>query len=269
MKNCYASTLGGCSGGITGEHYISRSVLKLISHDDAHPGIAVVSGPRWKNKALPIASLVANILCRAHNEGLSLLDSTAKTFLEAMQQIHSNAKSHARVTLSLTGDHFERWLLKVLCGFMASGNSFSIQRQSLPQQPSQQFVRYLFGEDPLPDGFGFYLLPEPPTPHTRDFGFVALSRNGEHTGFMMSIANLQFFLAMKDPGPTPDGLLKKSFYRPRFIKIANTLNGNECQINLHWDRPLSDLGVSLCFSPPAHEGGTAQWSSFTPHDGPA
>ena len=117
-----------------------------------------MSGPRWKSKALPIARMVANILCRAHNEGLSPLDSAAKNFLEAMQNIHSNAKSHASATISLNGDHFERWLLKVLCGFMASGNSFSKQGQSLPQQPSQEFVRCLFGKDPLPHGFSFYCL---------------------------------------------------------------------------------------------------------------
>jgi hypothetical protein len=254
MKICYASILGGCSGGITGEHYISRSVLELISHNDAAPGIAVVSGHRWKNKALPIASMVANILCRTHNEALSPLDSAAKSLLEGIQHIHSGAKSHAIVTISLNGDFFERWLLKVLCGFMASGNSFSKEGQSVPQQPSREFVRFLFGDDPLPAGFGFYFLsegPPPVAPHTHNFGFAALSRNGEHTGFLMSVANVQFLLAMKNPGSTPDGLLRGSFYRPRFIKFANSLNGNACQINLHWSRPGSDLGITLRFTPEA------------------
>lgn len=251
MKTCYASILGGCSGGITGEHYISSSVLKLISHDDAAPGIAVVSGHRWKSKALPIASMVANILCRAHNEALSPLDNVAKSFLEAILHIHSSAKPHAMVTITLNGDLFERWLLKVLCGFMASGNSFSRQGQSAPQQPSQEFVRFLFGEDPLPDGFGFYFVSgaPPPAPHTHDFGFAPLSRNGEHVGFIMSITNLRFFLAMTNPGLTPDGLLRGSVYRPRFIKFANSVNGSGCRINLQWNLPGSDLAATVGFTP--------------------
>ena len=67
----------------------------------------------------------------------------------------------------------------------------------------------------------------------------------------MGIANLQFLLAMKNPGATPEGLLKGSFYKPRFIKFANTLNGNECQINLNWGGPGSDVGVTFSFSPAA------------------
>jgi hypothetical protein len=75
---------------------------------------------------------------------------------------------------------------------MASGNSFSKQGQSLRQQPSQEFVRCLFGEDPLSDGIGFYFLADAApllAPHTHDFGFATLSRNGEHTGFIIGISN--------------------------------------------------------------------------------
>ncbi len=252
MKFCYASALGDCAGVITGEHYISRGVLDLISYNDSNPGIAVLNGPRWQNKAIAIDSLVANILCEHHNGLLSPLDSTAKQMFEAVQHVRSRAVSGLHIAISKDGHYFERWLLKMLCGVMASGNSFRDDRRLTKQPPSITFLRVLFGMEPFSDGCGFYFTSNSilgPVPAGQDFGFAPLSRNGEHIGFVMSMTNLGFYLAMRSQDTSCEGLLKGAVYRPSFLQFTNASTNNQAKITLLWDQHRAESGVTINFIP--------------------
>ena len=72
---CYAKRLGNCNGPISDEHYISESVLKLL---------AVRGGLFVDRKKLDIEEVFhAKILCKYHNENLSLLATQALSFFKS------------------------------------------------------------------------------------------------------------------------------------------------------------------------------------------
>ena len=80
---CFAVHLGDCSGGISKEHYVSRSVLAIAGNT------VQVSGFPWQEPDEPleigIGALTSRILCSHHNSELSPLDETASKFLRALK----------------------------------------------------------------------------------------------------------------------------------------------------------------------------------------
>lgn len=65
---CWANSLGGCGGGPSREHIISKSQFD----DD----VITVQGFRWCKapKTVGLASLIAKNLCQNHNAALSPAD---------------------------------------------------------------------------------------------------------------------------------------------------------------------------------------------------
>jgi hypothetical protein len=65
-RTCFLEGYGDCNGKITGEHYISRTVLDAIGTDSIQIG-----GLRWQPEEelqqIGISALVSNILCGGHN----------------------------------------------------------------------------------------------------------------------------------------------------------------------------------------------------------
>ena len=67
---CWAAPLGGCGGGISREHLVSKCVFPDQS--------IFVRGLDWcldEPKEVRIETLTAKILCKDHNSALSELDS--------------------------------------------------------------------------------------------------------------------------------------------------------------------------------------------------
>src|SRR5947209_1272470 len=86
---CYARTLRTCSPEISGEHYVSKNVLELIENCGGQKSKSVrVTGLSFQRPGallqFGIASLVGNILCKAHNSELSPLDDAGKAMFTAM-----------------------------------------------------------------------------------------------------------------------------------------------------------------------------------------
>ncbi|RRQ24965.1 hypothetical protein DK926_25665 [Rhodococcus sp. Eu-32] len=73
---CYANTEGGCSTKISGEHFVSHSLIKLYTFDDPTVTICHDNGFGVRHP-VPPRRFVANVLCEAHNNGLSDADSGA------------------------------------------------------------------------------------------------------------------------------------------------------------------------------------------------
>ena len=123
MGDCYFERHSNCHGGLSREHYISKSVLDLIF--DGTNG--VVSGTPWAfsdGKKVSKESLTAKILCQRHNNGLAALDAAAKQLFKAIQDSQTNLQTRGKdgSKVNVSGDAFERWLLKVTAGMLASGN---------------------------------------------------------------------------------------------------------------------------------------------------
>jgi hypothetical protein len=79
QNRCYATVLDDCGGGMSREHYISRSLLEIFT---GHTPI--VTGFPWQRAGEQLrttaANLATNVLCETHNNALSPLDERAGEF---------------------------------------------------------------------------------------------------------------------------------------------------------------------------------------------
>ena len=127
---CWASILGGCAGGITGEHVVSECLFEKTVR---------LRGLNWcanEFRTVGVKSLVANCLCGHHNSSLSPCDTEAKRFQEAIRWLASDFDPLAPFndTRRLSGFLFAKWLAKTACNFAVWSN----------RQPPPALVRYAF-----------------------------------------------------------------------------------------------------------------------------
>lgn len=115
---CYANTRGGCSTSISGEHYISHALIRLYTFDD--PDVRIRPSPNYR---IPVGiqpkKFVANVLCTAHNNGLSNADQAALAFATFLRDIALRYLNGAGAwgdpeEVEISGDDFQRWVLKLL-----------------------------------------------------------------------------------------------------------------------------------------------------------
>src|SRR5437870_1394313 len=125
---CYARGLGGCSQEMSGEHYVSKSILELVENRAGKKSKSVrVTGLSFQQpgalQQLGISSLVGNILCKTHNSLLSPLDIAGKAIFTAMDGLNDGAadQSLPERVLPVSGEGLERWVLKCMCGGLYSG----------------------------------------------------------------------------------------------------------------------------------------------------
>lgn len=118
MSQCFLHGHGQCGGKITGEHYISKTVLDAIGGG----GSVQIGGLPWQQpqtlQRIGIASLVANALCEKHNSALSSLDSVAGELFRALDAVDKQPTTLPSV-VNVDGALVERWFLKVICGLVA------------------------------------------------------------------------------------------------------------------------------------------------------
>jgi hypothetical protein len=147
-RECWARVLGGCGGGLSREHYFSRT---------SYPDGAEVRLPGWsEHRKVSAASLTARILCAKHNPALSELDEFANAFRcvsaemvkrEAERSAHPE-RAWGPYRFTLPGLLFERWTFKVALNLMAI----------LSQHPKAEYLR---GWTPGPEPVAGLLLQFP------------------------------------------------------------------------------------------------------------
>jgi len=121
---CYLSVLGGCSGRISGEHFISENVLEQMLSGE----VLRVSGMPWQRPGeeteASAASFKTKCLCTKHNSALSPLDEVGGKFFRALNDVDrdfaANGAAGPPVFRALYGADVERWLLKLLAGFLVA-----------------------------------------------------------------------------------------------------------------------------------------------------
>lgn len=190
---CFARALNDCSAEITKEHFISEAVLKLINTD----GKAMkISGPRWLKKGeerrVSISSMSAHILCKRHNNSLSLLDNIGKRFFQFVLGINLQSD-----ILLINGFEIERWMLKLLCGQIASNWHSPFQGD---WQPPLTWTNILFGEDKIIDGNGLFFLTGNISASFHQIGSWLVAGNEPHAinGLSFLIAGNWFLFVMGD-----------------------------------------------------------------------
>jgi len=151
MSRCFLHGHGSCGGKISGEHYISETVLEAIGSN----GSVQIGGLPWQTQqtlqSIGIRSLVSNVLCATHNSGLSGLDNAAGAFFRAVDAADKRPATLPSV-ITVDGMLVERWFLKVMSG-LAAGVGFN--NGTVPAKWNQ-----VLSGDPWPDGWGLYV----PTP---------------------------------------------------------------------------------------------------------
>ena len=120
---CFMAFTQDCCTRISGEHYVSRSVLNAMGKDIS------VSGMPWQSEGETAnygkSSMTANVLCRRHNSALSPIDVAAERFFSGMNFIASelNRRSWSkRISIRvIRGELLELWALKTLLGIFHAG----------------------------------------------------------------------------------------------------------------------------------------------------
>lgn len=147
---CFAAGTGCCDEKLSGEHYVSESVLKLFG-----PTVNV-TGFVFAAKEVGTGSLKAKMLCKAHNEMLSPLDATSVrlfgNLVEFVRTLTGRGSTNPRLFL-LNGDDVEHALLKVLCGLAASRAIEGLATT----RPPQAWVDVLYARKPWPAGWALYV----------------------------------------------------------------------------------------------------------------
>jgi hypothetical protein len=158
--NCWAASLGDCDQKISREHTVSRSLFESEQ--------IMVQGFTWclnEPKSIGLSSLVAKILCKRHNSGLSDLDAAAlqafNVFREAIRlnQVRGKMRrpaAHWNVKrMVIDGPLLERWFLKTLINF-SFGGEWPIG-STVKGVPSKELVEVAFGKRQFQNGAGLYL----------------------------------------------------------------------------------------------------------------
>jgi hypothetical protein len=219
---CYARRDGNCSPKISKEHFISKTLLQRIQRDNT----AKIAGLAWQApqtfQRVPIKGLASNILCERHNSALSGLDATFGAFTQAIGDF-DRAKSIERTTLKFSGNDIERWTLKCLIGFTASGN--------LKAGLKPECVDLLFKRQRWPEAWGLYFanVGSNPIYHTDSFLIETLT-TPDRTVVLAArfyIQGLPFLLILGKPDEArsfgvrhPSEIVLRSAVRERTLRLS-------------------------------------------------
>lgn len=223
FQGCYAKHLGNCTRK-SREHFISRSLLDIIGPFSIQGFPWLKSGEVGRASA---GSLAASVLCEHHNSLLSRFDSEAAIFFKHLSLLDSKVTpqqlADTPAVLSIDGIRLEKWLLKTLCGTMASGN-FLIDGKSFGKiPPSEYLVNLLFLNEPWKVGVGLYA---DYTGRARVNAFQGvgydpvISKSGTHATILGIDVHfwgfpLRGLFATYDDGRTLEG------YRPARMRVVN------------------------------------------------
>ncbi len=210
-NKCYASSLNDCCKKISREHFISEILLKYLNQENE----LTVSGLPWlgdQKAIIPPSALASNILCERHNNSLSGLDAITLRLFNSLDE--SNAKHRKDKILFLFNGHdIERWLLKTLCGLIASKSiKFS---DDINPEISKEWLEVLYGLSEFSDGEGLYICKSEGHLFSGAHGLEAraIVSNGRVSGLGLCICGYEFVLSLSGfPNRTFDG--REFAYRP-------------------------------------------------------
>ncbi len=159
MRECWAKCLSNCSETLTKEHLISASLFPKSNR-------IFVQGFPWcidKQQEIGIASLTAKILCKHHNNNLSVLDSAAGhgfNNFEHISKLIVEANS-TNAQLKIKESHvnallLERWFLKTLINVCYKGN-YLIGNSEISGIPEDDLVKICFGKSKFANEAGMYI----------------------------------------------------------------------------------------------------------------
>jgi len=244
--------MGGCSPQISREHSISHAALKILADGD----VVDIGGLKWmpeeQRKMIPSTALASKVLCANHNGALSELDLFAQRFadcaLRAAQTLGPEQRSNPISVDLFNGHDLERWLIKCLCGLVASENAEAGRSPGEERwKPSERWLDYLFGLMPFQQPHGlYYLRPRSAWKIHQTFSISALTTPEVGVyGLTVSFYEKEFLLAMTRPSGRKGSLLEGAVYRPSQVWTTNGVNNNILQLG--WSGPHTASTVEVEF----------------------
>lgn len=158
MESCWARSLGGCAGGASREHVISKSQFWSDQ--------ITVSGYSWcpEPKTIGLANLVIKNLCRHHNSELSDADTEAARLFDVLVEMNrrstalrAGGRRQPRRVFDFEAAKLERWLLKTTFNFSLQ---YGDERSGLfiDGAPDPALVRIAFGATEFDEPHGLYWI---------------------------------------------------------------------------------------------------------------
>lgn len=205
MVNCWASSLGGCSGKQSLEHFLSEGIW-----DSNSVGVAGLFSE--EHKVIGFGSLGANVLCTKHNNDQSELDAEIRTISDRVHRFYryfawrSKAGTNLQsvVEFRIRADLLERWMLKFLIGlFCAIGkDSFWYDNGSKPISPPERLVEFVFNRQAVERPIGLYLAYGAGDKHQHLKGTVDvethLHPNGGFVGANVDLNGIRFIVWLSE-----------------------------------------------------------------------
>jgi hypothetical protein len=223
VEKCYMKELRTCDGGISGEHLISESVMRLLACD----GQFTVGGTPWlsegESKAVGFKSLTANCLCERHNGALSLLDEAARYLFAALKSCLEKAPDASNYITS--GHDLERWLLKTLKALAVSQNlARGRQRLAGTFASDVRILEMLEKTGVWPEGTGLYCVMRAGdlTVNQSRFQIAPVTNSSEEIcALWTNILGLSFVLVLEASVLTKLPQLASAVFRPRSFIIRH------------------------------------------------
>lgn len=230
-----------CSLRLSREHFISRSVLKLIG--ETH---IAVNGLPWlaegETRALPIAGLVGNILCTRHNAAMSPLDTVASKFFGAIKSIYEDlgnneTLSRKRQWWLSSGEELELWLLKTGFGLYHSGNVATDRKKLCDVQSINTALMQTFQGELVSWPCWMYVMKEEDRSVYRnwlDFRPLADDNGEKMVGLRLKFWGVCLLILIDPAIRYHETFLKGLVYRPNHISFRNQRRTHT--IALTWPR---------------------------------
>lgn len=251
---CYFAALGNCTSKLSREHFVSKGILKLFHSQ----GGLKVSGLPWqdsKGTRLSPDALASKILCVRHNSSLSALDDAALRLYRRLSKIPEFLTSvnhgHSLVFL-FNGHDIERWILKMLCGVVVSGNSSAHGQPILGWSPPTLWLNILDGTTHFPPDWGLYLKSKinDSFASTDSISFAPLlASSGEIVGAVATLNGFEFTLALGEVGDRRGTVLDSTVYRPG--ELVFTGGRNNVMLLLGWELPTEGKNVHIEWTAPS------------------
>jgi hypothetical protein len=149
---------------ISGEHYISHSLIKLYTFNDPDVRVKRNSGFGIRHDVRP-KNFVVNALCTNRNSALGVTDKAALEFATFVRSIAIGFRGGAGEwgapdAITISGDDLERWALKLLMNH-AAGKAFSANQGQVSSPIPPVAVDFLLGRTTWPFGMGLCVAGDP------------------------------------------------------------------------------------------------------------
>ena len=235
QEGCYLAELNCCNGGLSGEHLISESVMRLLAGD----GEFTIGGTPWlpegEFKSVGFNSLTAKCLCRRHNSALHQLDDAALSFFKSLRSAFEDSSASSQVIVS--GHDLERWLLKTVKA-MAVSRNLGRGRNSLDGAFSEGIDVPDLLDDPMvwPPGAGLYCIMTPgeQTQNHNRFQLAPMTaESGTISGLWANILGVSFVLMLEPLDLRRSPQVRGSVHRPGAIAVEHPKVRNI--VFLGWD----------------------------------